>query len=107
MQRINTKRRQFLKSSACAASAIALPNFVARRALGLAGSPGANERIVLGIIGCGTRGDQLSDNIPAGAAVAAVADCDKDRKLLFSYSPELTMKDRKLLFSIALQASKG
>lgn len=76
MQRINTKRRQFLKSSACAASAIALPNFVARRALGLAGSPGANERIVLGIIGCGTRGDQLSDNIPAGAAVAAVADCD-------------------------------
>lgn len=73
-------RRNFLQGSAAAAAAAAVaspwrPEYspAADRVLG------ANAKIVLGIIGCGTRGTQLSDNMPAGVEVAAVADCDLNK----------------------------
>lgn len=49
-------RRQFLRRSALAASALAAPWIVPGRALGLNGATPASERIVLGGIGLGPRG---------------------------------------------------
>jgi hypothetical protein len=46
-------RRDFLRRSSAAAATIAAPLFLPRDVLGGATTPGANERIVLGIIGMG------------------------------------------------------
>jgi hypothetical protein len=63
-----TTRRRFLRSSALTAlSTLTLPAFVPRRVLGSANAPGANEQIVLGIIGMGQRGNQLLGVGPSGA----------------------------------------
>jgi len=70
-------RRGFLKRAALgAAGAIAVPTIVPRRALGFAGEEGANEQIVVGIIGMGVRGNQLVDNVPGSGRIAAICDAD-------------------------------
>jgi predicted dehydrogenase len=68
------KRRQFLQNS-LSATVAAVPYFVPRCALASGNAPGANERIALGIIGMGTRGNQHADNMPSGAQIVAVCDC--------------------------------
>jgi len=55
---------------------MALPAFIPRHVLGSAEAPGANEQIVLGIIGMGQRGVQLLGNIPESGRVAAICDAD-------------------------------
>ncbi len=51
-----TERRAFLKRSvSAAAAAIARAQVIPGRVLGLAGAEGANEQIVVGIVGMGTR----------------------------------------------------
>ena len=58
-------RRRFLKGTAlAAASAFAVPTIIPRHVLGSATSPGANDQIVVGVIGMGMRGDQLVMNVP-------------------------------------------
>jgi predicted dehydrogenase len=69
-------RRRFLHVSSAAATCAAAPWFVPSRVLGRCGTPGANEQIVLGIIGMGQRGNQLLDNIPESGRVAALSDAD-------------------------------
>jgi predicted dehydrogenase len=69
-----TDRREFLRAGS--AAALSLPLFVPRHVLGLAGQPGANEQIVVGIVGMGVRGDQLALNVPPSGRVAAVCDAD-------------------------------
>ncbi|MBI5393748.1 MAG: Gfo/Idh/MocA family oxidoreductase, partial [Verrucomicrobia bacterium] len=49
-------RRDFLKTAAAAAGAIAAPNLIPASALGLDGAVAPSERIVLGAIGIGNRG---------------------------------------------------
>jgi predicted dehydrogenase len=72
-----TTRRGFLKRSALiGAATLALPTLVPRHVLGFAGAPGANEQIVLGIIGMGQRGNQLVSNVPQSGRVAAICDAD-------------------------------
>ncbi len=77
---VRTNRRQFLKRSMIASTAaMGLPAFVPRHVLGFAGSPGANEQIVVGVIGVGVRGKQLIRNIKnlgGRGRVAAICDCD-------------------------------
>ena len=72
MKRTNLSRRGFLKSGlAGAAGAMAVPYFVPRRV-------GANERVIVGMIGVGGRGLQ---NMPAHEGnIAAV--CDVEQKHL-------------------------
>ena len=48
-------RRSLLRGSLAAGAAVALPQFVSARALGLAGAVAASERITLGVIGIGPR----------------------------------------------------
>jgi predicted dehydrogenase len=72
-----TNRRRFLKGGILtAAAAVAVPQFIAGRVFGCGGSEGANERIIVGIIGMGMRGNQLVSNIPSGGHLAAVCDAD-------------------------------
>jgi predicted dehydrogenase len=83
----NESRRIFLKKSALtASSALALPAFVPRHVLGFAGVPGANEQIVLGIVGMGQRGNQLLFNIPESGRVGAI--CDPDSRKTASATKE-------------------
>ena len=63
-------RRRFLKVSALASAAITLPAFIPRRVFG------ANERINLGVIGMGERGNQLLSNIPGNGQIVAICDAD-------------------------------
>lgn len=75
-----TSRREFLKQSLLVSTAaMATPCIVPRRVLGFAGSPGANEQIVVGVVGVGVRGKQLIRNIKnlsGKGRVAAICDCD-------------------------------
>ena len=47
-------RRQFVRATA--AAGVAVPYFVSAAALGQAGAPGANDKIHVGLIGCGGMG---------------------------------------------------
>ena len=70
-------RRGFLHHSAAGVvSALTLPVFIPRHVLGSTTAPGANEQIVLGIVGMGQRGNQLLGNIPDSGRVAAICDAD-------------------------------
>ncbi len=66
-------RRRFLQSTGVAAA-----YFVPGSALASADQPGANERIGVGYIGVGRRGNQLM-GLPAEARIVAVADVDRRR----------------------------
>ena len=53
----NLSRRGFIgKGAAATAAGAAVPYFVSAKALGRDGQPGANEKINLGLIGCGGMG---------------------------------------------------
>jgi predicted dehydrogenase len=74
------KRRQFLQTSLGAAAAgVAFPYIIPRSALASEKAPGANDRIGVAIVGMGTRGNQHCDNMPAGAQIVAVCDCDQPK----------------------------
>jgi predicted dehydrogenase len=67
------RRRAFLGSAAAAAAA---PWLIPHSVLAAGDRPGANDRITLGIIGMGVRGNQHLNNIPPAGQVAAICDCD-------------------------------
>ena len=74
-----TSRRRFLKT---AATITAAPLFIPRHVLGSASAPGANDQIVVGIVGMGERGNQLISNIPESGRLAAVCDADSRKTAL-------------------------
>ncbi len=87
-----SSRRKFIKQSTAAASALVVPYFVPSSALGQPGKPGANDRVHVGMIGCGARANYLlRKNMPAEAQVVALCDCDTtkmDGLLQFNDSPK-------------------
>ena len=71
------KRRDFLSLGAAAvAGSVAAPMVVPRTAFAQGDRPGANDRIVVGAIGCGFRARLLMDQLPEAAQLVAVADCN-------------------------------
>jgi len=68
-------RRTFLKQVTQASAVVAAPMFVPAKVLGRDGGLGANEQILIGVIGVGGRARQLIDQIPQGGRVIAAADC--------------------------------
>ncbi|OGV69283.1 MAG: dehydrogenase [Lentisphaerae bacterium RIFOXYA12_FULL_48_11] len=72
-------RRQFLKKTAMAAGAIAVPYYIPGSALGKGGAVTPSERIVLGAIGIGPRGRYVLDNMVSETDVQFVAICDVQR----------------------------
>ena len=67
------KRRTFLKT---VTASLAAPCFIPRIVLAAPGRPGANDRIAVGVIGCGGRVANILRELPAGLHVVALADCD-------------------------------
>jgi predicted dehydrogenase len=78
-------RRQFLGATATtlAAGAIGAPGLLARRALAAPGRTGANERISVGAIGVGGRASLLLQQLPEGAQIVALSDCNLPRAEAF------------------------
>lgn len=74
-----TSRRTFLRRTATAAAAVALPTFIPARALGRDGAVPPSERIVLGAIGIGPRGRHVLDCMIAEKDVQFVGICDVQR----------------------------
>ena len=69
----DVSRRTLLNAGASAAAAF--PYFVPRGVLGGQGRPGANDRIRVGVIGAGNRGNLLIDQMPEEGEIVAVSDC--------------------------------
>ena len=55
MKRTSMNRRDFLHTSAAAAAGISLPYLIPSHVLGGTDQPGANEKVNVGVIGCGGR----------------------------------------------------
>jgi predicted dehydrogenase len=70
-----SSRRDFLKAATAATVGIGVPTFIPARVLGRQGAPGANEEIILGVIGVGGRANQLIDQVPPPGRIVAAADC--------------------------------
>jgi len=65
-------RRRFLRTIAIGGAA--LPSFVPGHVLAAPGGPGANDRVLIGVIGVGIRGKHLIGDLPEEGRVAAVCD---------------------------------
>ena len=82
-----TDRRRFLSTSAAlAAGTFGLPTFIARKVLAAPDKPGANERIRVGAIGVGGRATLLLQQLPEGAEIVALSDCNLPRAEAFKAS---------------------
>lgn len=68
-------RRDFLKTAL--GLTVAAPWYVPSAALASPGQPGANDRIHVGLIGCGHRCRDLTRESPPDLTLVAVADCDR------------------------------
>src|SRR5512137_1486854 len=66
------KRRRFLRT---VAAGVAVPCIIPRSVFASAGTPGANDRIAVGVIGCGGRVTALLHEAPTDLQVVALADC--------------------------------
>jgi len=75
-------RRQLLKNAAAAGAALAVPYIVPGSALGLGGAVAPSERIVLGALGNGRRGQHVLGEFLTNKEVQLVAICDvrKERR---------------------------
>ncbi len=77
-------RRQLLKFAAAGATgAVATPYFIPSGVLAADGKPGANDRIGVGTISCGSRVSLLVDQLPEQARIVAVCDCNLSRAEAF------------------------
>ncbi|MFH1922155.1 MAG: Gfo/Idh/MocA family oxidoreductase [Planctomycetota bacterium] len=75
-------RRDFVgRSAAAGAAGLSAPYFVSAKALGAEGSPGANDKIHVGLIGCGGmgRGNLGNCAVHKDVAVTALCDVQQDR----------------------------
>ena len=79
MKASRVSRRKFLKHTAAASAAIALPTYIPARVLGREGAVPPSEQIVIGFIGTGGRARQLMDQVPEGGRIVALADCYQQR----------------------------
>ncbi len=72
---MDSSRRDFLRRSTLLTAGAAFPALIPRRVLGSAQHPGANKRIRVGVIGVGSRGNLLIDQLPEPGEIVALADC--------------------------------
>lgn len=75
------QRREFLALGATAV--VAAPMIVPRTVFAQGKRPGANDRIIVGAIGCGFRARLLMDQIPEDGQLVAIADCNIDQAFKF------------------------
>jgi hypothetical protein len=79
---VRSSRRHFLQS---AVAGVALPYLVPQGVLAVAGKPGANERVTIGVIGTGSRVSAVlaNDSPPGQMRLAALSDCNLPRITAF------------------------
>ncbi|MFW6124532.1 MAG: Gfo/Idh/MocA family protein [Pirellulales bacterium] len=78
MQRDRIPRRRVLKTGA---AALGVPYLVASSALGADEKPAANDRLTIGQIGCGSRGNaDMRGLVAHGAEMVAACDCYESRR---------------------------
>jgi predicted dehydrogenase len=89
MKRIRFDRRHFLSTSAAAAAGVSLPYLIPSHVLGGPDQPGANEKVHIGVIGCGGRSRLIREgaDVPAFQVVAA---CDCYLPRAEGYAKELS-----------------
>jgi hypothetical protein len=76
----SVSRRQLLKyAAASVVGTIGIPHVIPSGVLAADGTPGANERIAIGAIGVGNRASLLLDQLPEGARIVALCDCNLPR----------------------------
>ena len=75
----STTRREFAKRTSIASLAMGVPLFVSSHVLGRDNNSGANEQILIGFIGTGSRARQLMDQMPKAGRIVAIADCYQKR----------------------------
>lgn len=80
MPRRDLNRRAFLKAGAAAGAAFCAPTIIPATALGLDGRAAPSERVILGVIGTGGRGQQNVSAFLALPDVQVVGVADVDRK---------------------------
>ncbi|NQU19967.1 MAG: Gfo/Idh/MocA family oxidoreductase [Candidatus Nealsonbacteria bacterium] len=93
-------RRRFLRQSgALAAAGVATPCLIPREVLGLADTPGANDRIGIGGIGIGRQGSGVLGGSSREGRVVAIADINEPRakQTAAKYKAEAYTDYRKLL----------
>lgn len=71
-------RRDFLKRTAAVAAA---PMILPSGVLAAPGRPGANDRIIIGVIGTGGRARQLMSQMPEPGRIVAISDCYAQRMI--------------------------
>ncbi len=90
MKRTQTNRRDFLRSSAATAAAgLSLPYLIPSGVLGAPDKPGANEKVRIGVIGCGGR-SRLVNEAADVKAFQVVAACDCFAPCVERYVKEIT-----------------
>jgi predicted dehydrogenase len=88
---MNTTRREFLKTSAVAAAAIGVPYYIPATALGL-GRTAPSDRIVMGAIGTGGRGQGIMNGFMSFDDVQVVAVCDVEQRRLKAVKESVDQK---------------
>lgn len=71
-----TRRSFFAKASAAGASGVLFPSLVGPKVLGAAGIPGANDKIGIGLIGCGGMGRHNLKQCAGHPEAAILGACD-------------------------------
>ncbi|MFV2067459.1 MAG: twin-arginine translocation signal domain-containing protein, partial [Pirellulales bacterium] len=75
----HVSRREFLKRTSSGTAVLAAPYFVPSHVLAGPGRPGANDRVVIGLIGTGGRARQLMNHMPPEGHMVAACDCEIPR----------------------------
>lgn len=83
MKNTFNRRRLLITGTTALAGSIALPTLIPRAVLAEGNRPGANERIIVGAIGCGFRARLLMDQLPEAAQLVALADCNIEQAFNF------------------------
>ena len=105
------RRRLLIGGAAALTSSIALPVFVPRTVFAQGNRPGANDRVVVGAIGCGFRARLLMDQLPEAAQLVAIADCNIEQAFKFRqernakwdiYSGHYRIVDRKDIDAVVM-----
>jgi predicted dehydrogenase len=89
----NIARRQFIKTSVAAVSALGFPTIIPATALGKGGKAAPSERITVGMIGCGNRG-RVSYSYAGMPDVEVVALADANLAKIAKLKKHASLKDK-------------
>ena len=85
MKRTSMNRRSFLRNTSAATAGLSLPYLIPSHVLGGPDRPGANDKVRIGVIGCGGRSRMINEGADVKALqVVAACDCFLPRAEAFA-----------------------